>query len=80
MEADLQKIIQSTQELSDDVIKLMMYQLVRSLHFLHSAGIAHRDVKPKNILVNSDLTLKLCDFGLARPVGSQFRKRHDELT
>ena len=27
----------------------------------------HRDLKPKNILANSDCKLKICDFGLARP-------------
>jgi len=29
--------------------------------------VFHRDLKPKNILANSDCKLKICDFGLARP-------------
>jgi mitogen-activated protein kinase 1/3 len=33
---------------------------------MHSAGIYHRDLKPKNLLVNTDCTLKICDFGLAK--------------
>uniref|UniRef100_A0A673JLL5 Stress-activated protein kinase JNK n=1 Tax=Sinocyclocheilus rhinocerous TaxID=307959 RepID=A0A673JLL5_9TELE len=33
---------------------------------LHSAGIIHRDLKPSNIVVKSDCTLKILDFGLAR--------------
>ncbi len=32
-----------------------------------SAQVFHRDLKPKNILANSDCKLKICDFGLARP-------------
>jgi mitogen-activated protein kinase 1/3 len=32
-----------------------------------AANVFHRDLKPKNILANSDCKLKICDFGLARP-------------
>lgn len=35
--------------------------------FCPAAKVFHRDLKPKNILANSDCKLKICDFGLARP-------------
>ena len=35
--------------------------------FCVAAKVFHRDLKPKNILANSDCKLKICDFGLARP-------------
>ena len=35
--------------------------------FACAAKVFHRDLKPKNILANSDCKLKICDFGLARP-------------
>ena len=48
-------------------VKLYMYQLVRSLAYIHALGICHRDIKPQNLLVNDKtLTLKLCDFGSAK--------------
>ena len=39
---------------------------MRGLKYTHSAGIYHRDLKPRNLLVNSNCDLKICDFGLAR--------------
>lgn len=41
-----------------------MYQLFRSLAYIHSQGVCHRDIKPQNLLVDPDTAvLKLCDFG-----------------
>lgn len=37
---------------------------------LHSAAVIHRDLKPSNIVVKSDCTLKILDFGLARTAGN----------
>ena len=34
--------------------------------YIHTADVIHRDLKPGNLLVNSDCELKICDFGLAR--------------
>ncbi|KAM7537569.1 hypothetical protein Aperf_G00000066742 [Anoplocephala perfoliata] len=66
MQTDLHKIIVSPQPLSSDHVKIFLYQILRGLRYLHSAGIVHRDIKPGNMLVNSNCLLKICDFGLAR--------------
>jgi serine/threonine protein kinase len=48
-------------------IKLFMYQLFRSLAYIHSLGICHRDIKPQNLLLDPETAvLKLCDFGSAK--------------
>lgn len=48
-------------------IKMYMYQLMRSLAYIHSVGICHRDIKPQNLLLNPATgVLKLCDFGSAK--------------
>ncbi|KAI0216712.1 Glycogen synthase kinase-3 beta [Lamellibrachia satsuma] len=48
-------------------IKLYMYQLFRSLAYIHSQGICHRDIKPQNLLLDPESgVLKLCDFGSAK--------------
>ena len=70
MQSDLHKIIVSPQHLSADHIKVFLYQILRGVKYLHSAKIMHRDIKPGNLLVNSNCVLKICDFGLARFVPS----------
>ena len=41
-------------------------QIVRALGHAHSRGIIHRDIKPQNIMVLRDGTVKVADFGIAR--------------
>ena len=66
METDLSSIIKSSQPLSDMHAQFFLYQILRGVKFLHSANVVHRDIKPRNLLVNSNCDLKICDFGLAR--------------
>ena len=55
-----------------------MYNLMCAVNFMDSANIVHRDLKPGNILMNDQCQVKICDFGLARPMPdhlSGFTKR-----
>ncbi|KAL7306637.1 hypothetical protein TKK_0001317 [Trichogramma kaykai] len=57
----------SKQTIPISFIKLYMYQLFRSLAYIHSLGICHRDIKPQNLLLDPETgILKLCDFGSAK--------------
>ncbi|XP_045479025.1 glycogen synthase kinase-3 beta-like isoform X5 [Harmonia axyridis] len=57
----------SKQTIPISFIKLYMYQLFRSLAYIHSLGICHRDIKPQNLLLDPETgVLKLCDFGSAK--------------
>mmetsp|Transcript_13919 Transcript_13919/g.44136 ORF Transcript_13919/g.44136 Transcript_13919/m.44136 type:complete len:451 (+) Transcript_13919:478-1830(+) len=48
-------------------VKLYVFQICRALMHIHAMGVCHRDIKPQNLLVNTQThSLKLCDFGSAK--------------
>jgi calcium-dependent protein kinase len=58
--------------LSEDNARRISHQLATALYYLHSFGIAHRDMKPENILMvkpTDDSDVKLVDFGLSKTFG-----------
>lgn len=65
----------------DDIVKMGKYpedmalkiiiETAKALEHAHQAGFIHRDVKPKNIMINEEGTAKLADMGLARAVSDR---------
>jgi len=66
-DSNLHNIIRSEQTLTKEHIEYILFQILHGIHYVHSAKVIHRDLKPANILINSNCTIKICDFGLARP-------------
>lgn len=52
---------------SDRAVELLL-QVCAGLEHAHAAGLVHRDIKPQNLLLRTDGTLKVADFGIARPL------------
>lgn len=55
----------------DSLARVYCKQITSALAYIHSRGIAHRDLKCDNLLLSSDGHLKLCDFGAAKHIGTQ---------
>lgn len=53
-------------------------QIAAGLEAIHNADIVHRDLKPQNVLLIEDGTVKITDFGVARPADSKLTK-HSEI-
>ncbi|XP_073470061.1 cyclin-dependent kinase 2 isoform X2 [Aquarana catesbeiana] len=61
------------------LVKSYLFQLLQGLAFCHSHRVLHRDLKPQNLLINSDGAIKLADFGLARAFGVPVRTYTHEV-
>lgn len=71
---DLKKFFDSLNGYMDaQTARSLMLQLLRGLSFCHTHHVLHRDLKPQNLLINTNGTLKLADFGLARAFGVPVR-------
>jgi len=66
METDLNRVIYSKQNLTEEHHVYFIHQVLRGLIYLHTSNVVHRDMKPNNLLVNRNCDVKICDFGLAR--------------
>lgn len=62
----LQEVLKTGPLLWDEASRVLA-DACRGLEVAHRAGLVHRDIKPSNLMRSEDGTVKLSDFGLARP-------------
>jgi mitogen-activated protein kinase 1/3 len=65
METDMHSALRN-EELSDAHCQYFTWQILRAVKAIHSADVLHCDLKPSNLLLNSNCDLKVCGFGFAR--------------
>ena len=62
----LHSLLSRLERLHEDLARFYAAEIILAVNFLHKCGIIHRDIKPHNILLDSDGHCKLADFGLSQ--------------
>jgi len=66
----LRQVMQAEGPLTPRAALDILDPVLQALGAAHSAGLIHRDVKPENVILREDGTVKVADFGLARAIDS----------
>jgi serine/threonine protein kinase len=61
----LDALLRTSRALRPSFTAAVAYQILDGLSYLHAKNVIHRDLKPSNVLLSSDGSVKICDFGLA---------------
>ncbi|KNH06445.1 cell division protein kinase [Perkinsela sp. CCAP 1560/4] len=71
LDMDLRKFLDTHRDaMTPAVLRSFIQQLLRGAAYCHSRSMLHRDLKPQNLLIQSEqMVLKLADFGLGRAFG-----------
>ena len=67
----LERVLRRVGRLTPALTVHYLLQVCAGLDHAHQLGIIHQDIKPDNILIQKDDTVKILDFGLACPIGSE---------
>ena len=73
----LAEYLETNGALSWNETVFLLKQMLSAFHFAHSAGVIHRDIKPRNILLAPNNVVKITDFGLAKVVHEGTAFAHD---
>lgn len=66
MIGELFYLLRKAFKFNEDFTRFYSAEIILALEHLHKHNIIYRDLKPENVLLNSNGHIKLCDFGLSK--------------
>jgi mitogen-activated protein kinase kinase kinase len=59
-------LLQKAGKLPNELVKIIDFQILCGLHYLHDQGVMHRDIKAGNVLLDLNGLVKIADFGVSK--------------
>lgn len=67
----LDRLLQKDHFIKEPIMMMIASKILRGLDYLHNiCKIIHRDIKPQNILINSEGNVKIADFGICNKLNT----------
>ncbi|PVF96013.1 putative mitogen-activated protein kinase MpkA [Serendipita vermifera] len=73
--SNLASLLSHKRNISKKHTEYLIYQLLCALNHIHSAGIVHGNIRPSNLLIEPDASVRLCDFTMAHSAASGPKKQ-----
>ncbi|XP_019164308.1 PREDICTED: mitogen-activated protein kinase kinase 10 [Ipomoea nil] len=71
-EGSVREVLEKRGRLGEGVIGYLARRVLKGLKYLHGMNIVHGDIKPSNLLINSEWEVKIADFGVSRVSDEEF--------
>jgi serine/threonine-protein kinase len=76
---DLKQLLRARGKFDVETALAIIIEVCKGVGYAHRAGLVHCDIKPQNILVTPDNSIKVADFGIARALTASHPSERDEL-
>ena len=68
---ELMDFLMKTGGFEEQISRVLFKQLMQGLDYCHQNGIAHRDIKPDNLLLDQNFVLKIAGFSFSAPINAR---------
>lgn len=80
---DIYELMKSRKEIkqpfTENELWNIFYQCITSLYYIHKKGVIHRDIKPKNIFLDENMSIKIGDFGISALNPNQIKEKNLDI-
>lgn len=79
-DTDLEYLLKRRVKFTVEQRRYIMFQLFLGLNHIHSSNVVHQDLKPANILIDNEMNIRICDFGISKSMDEILKQPNSKYT